>query len=889
MFRSLNNIHLVYMMHIKKIVTIGAILLTTWLVQSNVSFAETIDADDLNIVIANDNGDSLFLGPISIDATTTTAVVTDTGTSTDVADNTLASVIQRASVDGNASFSNPIFTDSGLLFSVDYVDGTLTGPWNINKTDIPVSGNLFTETLASGDAITIIIGTTTRIDIPNSATTAIATLPLNIAVESFNGTTWGTQLEGALVAVFDTNSTIVATSTSNADGIAQFRIPTPGNYVVNFADRSGVDFQVTITNTIPSDKVVFRVRGNQQIIFEDAIDLPTTGTTTLPEGQEVDSRSVSAILSTLSMSASTTLVFTSTSSTVYLDSMSINGAPTTPWLHAINGTISNLVSNEILSGGEDVRFFDAAQFRTTFSTTTVATGTPVEITFEKFDVSDMNTDAYIPDAGIDIGAALASTSAEVATTTTDGDGIASFTFNTPGTYRIAKIIDGYENGTDIIILDSSSTTTPTTTDPGTGTGTTTQTSFATDLAVNFLINNRATSTVEQKEWNAIAFSVVEIEGPNQTAFNSEKTFLASFLKTGELSGTEPRDLARRILALLAIGENPYTAGSVDRVANLVSMFNGASFGTGPTTSVTTIDNAYAVLALKNAGYAMSESMMQTAIASIKSTQMLDGSWNNDFNATAVALETLSLESSTSPEAVKAKEYLEQEQNPSNAAWSTNDEATTARVLLSLFAVGVQDSNLIQSSWTPLSYLADKQGKETGQDGSVGNMTSLNERITATALTIIAMTEESLDIVITDTSKPVVAATTTPSTTLSSSSGGGRSSMSQNAPAPVTTPSQDVLRFIESRTGLKGNTMIFVGTVSQPQVRTTPATPKKTVIVATAPQQKPIIALSTTTPSTTPATQNIAGVGAVDTRGFFATLGSRMKNGFKILLSPIFSH
>ena len=872
-------------MNTKKIVNIGFIALALWFLQTSGAFADVITTPIMVDIINTDTSVNLFGNYLSdIDTNGTTTISTESG-SIEVPSASVAGLIAQSSFEiattTGSGFSTPLFNNDGSIKSIAEISSgnTLSGPWTILRNGTEAISA--TTTLVNGDALTVLIGATKRIEITESATTAIATLPLKIVVRSFinpGNLDWATQLPGAQVAVFDNSDVVVATSTSDNDGVAIFRINNEGSYKANFEDHSGIDFPVTITS-IPNDKVVFRIRGGGNVLFEDALDVPAIGTTTVA-GNDVNSRSVSAILSGINIAnpATTFHFVTSSSSITYLDSIDISGNPFTTWFYSVGSTTSDLVSNKTLSGGEDVRFFDSPVYHTTLPEAATTTGATVSATFEKFDVSDMNNDNYIPDSGIVVGAALSTSSdyAEVATSTTDVSGIAHFIFNAPGTYSIARDGD-YVNGamvtiSDIIVAPTSTGTTTTSTSTATSTPSTTTDSISREFAVHFIASlPTASSTIEQKEWTAIAFGSVnesEIASPNgKSEYNNRKTYLRNELKkTDNLYGPDIRDLARRVLALEALGENPYSSGSTDRIAALVAMLDGTKFGTN------IIDNALAVLALKNAGYTVADPEINGPIAylSSTSTQDVDGSWdNNNLEVTALALQAIAVDSSTSTAAIAARNYLVNNQE-GDASWSGGNETITARVLPALFAVGTQISDLVKgTSDTPLTFLKSKQWPS---DGSIGSLTVSSSRIDETVFSVIASAEKSIDAIITDGSKPVVASTTTPSTGSSS----GRSSTQTTS----STPSQDVLRYVEARTGLKGTTMIYIGTTPAPVIKA--ATIQKAAPVATVTPTKKTVAVVAAVPTTT-STVNIAAVGAADTRGFFTTLGLKFKNFFRQLL------
>lgn len=171
------------------------------------------------------------------------------------------------------------------------------------------------------------------------------------------------------------------------------------------------------------------------------------------------------------------------------------------------------------------------------------------------------------------------------------------------------------------------------------------------------------------------------------------------------TGSSATDHAKRILALVAVGEEPRTYTGTDLVARLNALASGGQIGDATLLN----DDAWGIIALRAAGVAASDSVVTGAKSFLLSHQGADGGWGydvfsgSDTNDTAAVLMALSEVGFTSgsAEVVNAVAFLTSQQQPDGGwpyvvpcAWpgcTDSDSASTAWVLSAFTKLGLTPS------------------------------------------------------------------------------------------------------------------------------------------------------------------------------------------------------
>lgn len=161
------------------------------------------------------------------------------------------------------------------------------------------------------------------------------------------------------------------------------------------------------------------------------------------------------------------------------------------------------------------------------------------------------------------------------------------------------------------------------------------------------------------------------------------------------SGTLATDYAKRILAAVALNQNPSTFTNVDLVADLLNMAQAGQLGDPDLLN----DDAWGILALRAAGVPASTSVIADAASYLVFHQQPDGGWSwsasftSDTNDTAaVTMALLEAGYSSSDVVIQdAIQYLKSTQKP-DGGWAyepiwDSDTASTAWVITALTKLG----------------------------------------------------------------------------------------------------------------------------------------------------------------------------------------------------------
>ncbi len=205
----------------------------------------------------------------------------------------------------------------------------------------------------------------------------------------------------------------------------------------------------------------------------------------------------------------------------------------------------------------------------------------------------------------------------------------------------------------------------------------------------------------------VVLAIVAVGG-DPASFDQDGNTPMTYLATNAASATTSGDMAKLILAAIAVGENPRRLGGLDSVAKLESTI-GADGRIGTETD-TFVGHALAILALQSA----QRPIPAAAIAYTKNAQQDDGSWAwdgsagtaGDTNSTAFAVQALLAagESAGSDAVTQALAYYKGIQNedggwpyqsPSDFGTAT-DANSTAVTIQAILAAGQDPAG---ADWT----------------------------------------------------------------------------------------------------------------------------------------------------------------------------------------------
>lgn len=281
----------------------------------------------------------------------------------------------------------------------------------------------------------------------------------------------------------------------------------------------------------------------------------------------------------------------------------------------------------------------------------------------------------------------------------------------------------------------------------------------TENALNFLKSKQdstgkiTTGFSAPSQWSAIAFTVNGVD--ISTVKNSNKS-LKEFLLTdvpGDQSSAT--DWENRILAIVAIGEDPTNFGEVNYVQKLEAFYNNNQIGDACSLN----DDVFGLLALVAAGNSSTTQIKQDTLNFlIQKQDSSDGgfgfsapgcSWySTSADMTGAAIQALQAtkdngltNSDLDDSITKAKNYLLANQNPDGGFgyFGSSDPDTTGWVLMAFNILGLKDST---QSISAKNWLLTQQSSQDGgfQAFDWGSNTFVSNA-TTTAQAIIALSEK----------------------------------------------------------------------------------------------------------------------------------------------------
>ncbi len=329
----------------------------------------------------------------------------------------------------------------------------------------------------------------------------------------------------------------------------------------------------------------------------------------------------------------------------------------------------------------------------------------------------------------------------------------------------------------------------------------------TDNSLNFLKSKQdttgriTTGFSAPSQWSAIAFAANGVGVA--TVKNGDKSLL-DFLVADVPSNNAATDWENRILAIVAIGQNPTNFGGTNYVSSLESLYTNGQLG--DTCSVN--DDVFGLLALLAAGTSSSTTIKQSTLDFIISKQSSDGGfgfsapgcawYETSSDMTGAALQSLveaknkGLSSGGLDGAMqKAKEYLLAHKNADGGYgyFGSSDPDTTGWVLQAFNVSGMKDSSDAVAARNYL--LAQQSATDGGFMAFDWGTNALVSNATTTAQTLIALSGKGWIINVYDpsvqtstpVSAPISSPTVTPTPTQTSSNS---TSTPTNMPTPTLT-------------------------------------------------------------------------------------------------------
>ncbi|MBP9732509.1 MAG: DUF4430 domain-containing protein, partial [Candidatus Magasanikbacteria bacterium] len=295
--------------------------------------------------------------------------------------------------------------------------------------------------------------------------------------------------------------------------------------------------------------------------------------------------------------------------------------------------------------------------------------------------------------------------------------------------------------------------------------------------INFLDTKQNTdgsfgTTAFLSDWAAIAYGA-------WTGSSLGESKLTNYLLTNPspLDGpNETTNYARRAMALMALGINPYTGTQTNYINEIIKGFDGTQFGEMGLIN----DDIFALTPLLRSGYSTNDALIVSTTKYIIANQDTNGSFGSiDLTgAAAQALSELSSIPGVSEALTKAKNYLTLAQQ---ADGGFGNVYATGWVMQGIAALGENSTNWNNNGNTPVTYIQSKQAS----DGGMLSGDTDSNRIWATSYALPGILNKPWHTILTSFSKP---SSGTGSTGSSDTTGSTSSTTTTTStPTIVTTP------------------------------------------------------------------------------------------------------
>ena len=550
----------------------------------------------------------------------------------------------------------------------------------------------------------------------------------------------------------DDGGTITATSTSTDDD-------DDATATTTAITATTTDIIATSTDVVSPTETIM-IRDGNNIIFNGAVPLPSAGMISINDkngtAHSINSRSVLSVLNSISQSSGafsiSDLEYYDSYGSFYLKCLIPQGGSEecNNWQYVVGNTTPNMgIDQTILSGGETIGLYFGSPHQVILNTTSISAGGSFIATAQQYNYLD-NT--WTPLTGVTIGVTVPNPNDQynptvVTSQAVDTSGNATLTLATAGTYTVGIADDYY--------FPSYTVTVSAPVQSGVGGGLPANENippppavFSIPKAVAYLTNVQSSdgSFCESDlytDWAAIALGAV-----NNGSETAVETNLLNYMASQDNTVSSLlTDNERHAMALLALGQNPYSFHGVDYITPIIHSFDGTQFG-DPSLDT---DDIFALIPLSASGYSASDNIVAKDIQFIVSKQNSDGSWDESVDITAAGIQALSSFNSVfgvNSALAKAGMYLKNAQS-ADGGWENVSSSSWA----------IQAMNALGVSWTKNAksvsdYLAAQQ---VSDGGVLPNSETVQNRMWATSYAIPAGMGKTWSEIMHAVSKPEIVA------------------------------------------------------------------------------------------------------------------------------------
>ncbi len=534
-----------------------------------------------------------------------------------------------------------------------------------------------------------------------------------------------------------------ATATDETDGDISANIvvnnlvdtATAGTYTVryNVSDTAGNAALEKIRTVVVSEPAqeTFIIRNGETLVWQGTVTLPAAGTVSIPDSNNIshtiDARSVLALLYSIDQNSEafsiSNLQYFDSYNSFYIKCITPAGGSELcdNWQFAVgNQTPSLSIDATIVNSSQTIGIYFGISHSISVNAEEVIAGTAFDANALKYNYLN---NSWGPLTNVSIGVTVPNPAdpwnpTVIATYPVDSNGHVSITIMNAGEYTVGVVEDYYYPSfiVKVLQLSKGKITEETKVDE--------QEKFDLEKALAFLKENQSSDGSFGSElytdWVAIAYAAADYK-------NDSNDLLLQFLKKRSKLSTNLTDNERRAMALLALGQNPYSFENINYIEAIIKQFDGTQFGDAALVN----DDIFALFPLLSAGYLLSDEIIAKDITFIIGKQRSDGSWEGSVDLTAAAIQALGSVNSTDlikASIDKAAQYLKDKQEDTGGFGSIYTSAWTIQAMKSL------EFNWTKNNTSTDLYLAKQQ---TEDGAALINSETKQNRVWATSYAIPA--------------------------------------------------------------------------------------------------------------------------------------------------------
>jgi len=536
------------------------------------------------------------------------------------------------------------------------------------------------------------------------------------------------------------NATITGTSLiTDSNGKAAI-VPTstaPFNISVT---ATGFISSRQFTITPQPERITLTIRDGTTTPFSGSVNLPDISTPDLQVAPTnststvaVPARSVLGVLENLQASSTafniTNLAYFSSFNSFIINCLAVPSTNPNPncnnWTDAVNGVYPGVgVDHQLLKDGDVVYLFFGSPHQTILSKSSVSTGEAFTATAQQY---DLTSGTYKPLTGVTLGVGtpnpFPTPFTELATSTVDSNGRATFTLNTAGSFKVGIKNDFYFPTTSLTV-----------TNPGGAGGGVVHSTLDISAALNFIVKNQKSDgsfdSPFSTDWTAVAFAGADP--------GAAKAKLRTYLLTTTPQLSSVTDYERHAMALMALNINPYSDTSINYIKHITDSFDGTQIGTSDDN-----DDIFALIVLEHAGFSSADDIIKKEAAYVLSKQQPNGSWDNSPDMTGAAI--LALGGlfdipGVNADLGKSVGYLFSTQKP-DGGWGNPDSTSWVQTAINGIIEAHTPGFQTESAWTSSRGFYPTDALASAQQQIDGGVSSAN-RVWSTSYAVVAASGKS---------------------------------------------------------------------------------------------------------------------------------------------------